>query len=67
MLELIRACLISDIIILALLLISITIVLIGHFKREKKHEDEKESLRKSRDYHIKELEKRSGLEDEDLH
>ena len=31
-----------------------------HFKKDKKHQEEKEKLEKSRDYHIDQLKKRSG-------
>lgn len=67
MLELIRMCLIVNIVILALLLVCITFIFISYLKREKKHENEKIDLRKSRDYHIKELEKRSNTENDDIH
>lgn len=67
MLELVKMCFIVNIVILALLLVCITFIFISYLKREKKHKEEKLELQKSRDYHIKELKKRSGVEDADIH
>ena len=67
MIELIRACLIVNIVVLVILLGWVIIMGIWHFKKDKKHQQEKAKLEESRDYHIKELKKRSGIEDVDLH
>ena len=65
--ELVKACLIANIVFLCILLVWLISMGVWFLRREKKHKKEKEQLQKSRDYHIKELEKRSGLKDEDLH
>ena len=67
MIELIKACLVVNIIVLVILLGWVIVMGIWHFKKDKKHQEEKAKLEQSRDYHIKELTKRSGLEDVDLH
>ena len=67
MLELIKACLIVNLIVLVILLVWVIIMGIWHFKKDKKHQEEKAKLEESRDYHINELKKRSGVEDVDLH
>ena len=67
MIELIKACLIVNIIMLMILLVWVIVMGIWHFKKDKKHQQEKAKLEESRDYHIKELRKRSGIEDVDLH
>lgn len=67
MIELIKACLIVNIVVLMVLLICIIVMGIWHFKKDKKHQEEKAKLEASRDYHIKELQKRSDKEDVDLH
>jgi uncharacterized membrane protein len=67
MIELIKACLIVNIIVLLILLIFVISMGIWYFKREIKHKEEKSDLKQSRDWHINELRKRSGVEDADLH
>ena len=67
MLELIKACLIVNLIVLVILLGWVIVMGIWHFKKDKKHQEEKAKLEESRDYHINELKKRSGVEDVDLH
>ena len=67
MIELIKACLITNIIVLVILLIWVIVMGIWHFKREVKHKKEKADLRQSRAHHIEELRKRSGIENDDLH
>jgi flagellar basal body-associated protein FliL len=67
MIELIKACLIVNIVVLVILLAWVIAMGIWHFKKDKKHQEEKAKLEESRDYHIKELKKRSGVEDVDLH
>ena len=67
MIELIKACLIVNIVVLVILLAWVIAMGIWHFKKDKKHQEEKAKLEESRDYHIKELKKRSGIEDVDLH
>ena len=67
MIELIKACLIVNIVVLVILLAWVIAMGIWHFKKDKKHQEEKAKLEESRDYHIKELQKRSGIEDVDLH
>lgn len=67
MIELITACLIVIVIVLVILLGWVIAMSIWHFKKDKKHHIEKKELEESRDYHIKELIKRSGIEDVDLH
>lgn len=67
MLELIKACLIVNLIVLVILLGWVIVMGIWHFKKDKKHQEEKAKLEISRDYHINELKKRSGVEDVDLH
>lgn len=67
MIELIKACLIVNIVVLVILLAWVIAMGIWHFKKDKKHQQEKAKLEESRDYHIKELQKRSGIEDVDLH
>ena len=67
MIELIKACLIVNIIVLMILLVWVIVMGIWHFKKDKKHHIEKKELEESRDYHIKELIKRSGNENVDLH
>ena len=67
MLELIKACLIVNLIVLAILIGWVIVMGIWHFKKDKKHQEEKAKLEESRDYHIKELQKRSESENVDLH
>jgi flagellar basal body-associated protein FliL len=67
MIELIKACLIVNIIVLVILLAWVISMGIWHFKKDKKHQEEKAKLEQSRDWHIEELKKRSGIEDVDLH
>jgi flagellar basal body-associated protein FliL len=67
MIELIKACLIVNIVVLVILLAWVIAMGIWHFKKDKKHQEEKARLEQSRDWHIKELKKRSGVEDVDLH
>lgn len=67
MIELIKACLIINIVVLVILLAWVIAMGIWHFKKDKKHQEEKERLTQSRDFHIKELKKRSENEDVDLH
>ncbi len=67
MIELIKACLIVNIIILTLLLGWVIAMGFWHFKKDKKHQEEKAKLEESRDYHIEELKKRSGVKDVDLY
>lgn len=67
MLELIKACLIVNIIVLVILLGWVIAMGIWHFKKDKKHQEEKAKLEISRDYHINELKKRSESENVDLH
>lgn len=67
MIELIKACLIVNIVVLMILLVWVIVMGIWHFKKDKKHQEEKAKLEESRDYHIKELQKRSDREDVDLH
>lgn len=67
MIELIRACLIVNIVVLVILLAWVIAMGIWHFKKDKKHQEERAKLEQSRNYHIEELKKRSGIEDVDLH
>ena len=67
MIELIKACLIVNIVVLVILLAWVIVMGIWHFKKDKKHQEEKARLEQSRDYHIKELQKRSENENVDLH
>ena len=67
MLGLIKACLIVNIIVLVILMAWVVVMGLWHFKKDKKHQEEKAKLQESRDYHIKELQKRSDKEDVDLH
>lgn len=67
MIELIKACLIVNIVVLVILLAWVIAMGIWHFKKDKKHQEERAKLEESRDYHINELKKRSGIEDVDLH
>ena len=67
MIELIKACLIVNIVVLVILLAWVIVMGIWHFKKDKKHQEEKARLEQSRDYHIKELKKRSENENVDLH
>lgn len=67
MLGLIKACLIVNIIVLVILMAWVVVMGLWHFKKDKKHQEEKAKLQESRDYHIKELHKRSDKEDVDLH
>ena len=67
MVELIKACLIVNIVVLVILLAWVIAMGIWHFKKDKKHQEERAKLEESRDYHINELKKRSGIEDVDLH
>ena len=67
MIELIKACLIVNIVVLVILLAWVIAMVIWHFKKDKKHQEERAKLEESRDYHINELKKRSGIEDVDLH
>jgi flagellar basal body-associated protein FliL len=67
MIELIKACLIVNIVVLVILLAWVIAMGIWHFKKDKKHQEEKAKLEQSRDWHIKELKKRSENEDVDLH
>ena len=67
MIELIKACLITNIIVLVILLAWVIVMGIWHFKREVEHKKEKAYLRQSRDYHTEALKKRSGIENDDLH
>lgn len=67
MIELIKACLIVNIVVLVVLLVWVIAMGIWHFKKDKKHQQEKADLQQSRDWHIKELEKRSENENVDLH
>ena len=67
MIELITACLIVNIIVLVILLGWVIAMGIWHFDKDKKHQEEKAKLEQSRNYHIEELKKRSGVEDVDLY
>jgi flagellar basal body-associated protein FliL len=67
MIELIKACLVVNIVVLVILLGWVIAMGIWHFKKDKKHQEEKAKLEQSRDWHIKELKKRSENEDVDLH
>jgi cytochrome oxidase assembly protein ShyY1 len=67
MIELIKLCLVVNIIVLVILLGWVIAMGIWHFKKDKKHQEEKARLEQSRDYHINELKKRSESEDVDLH
>lgn len=67
MIELIKACLIVNIVVLVVLLGWVIVMGIWHFKKDKKHQEEKAKLEQSRDWHIKELKKRSENENVDLH
>ena len=67
MIELIKACLIVNIVVLVILLAWVIAMGIWHFKKDKAHQEEKARLEQSRDYHIKELQKRSENENVDLH
>ena len=67
MIGLIKACLIVNIIVLVILLGWVIAMGIWHFKKDKKHQEEKARLEQSRDFHIEELRKRSGEQDVDLH
>jgi uncharacterized membrane protein len=62
MIELIRACLISNIIVLLVLLGLIIFMGVWHFKRENTHKQEKAELKQQNDYHCNELKKRYGEE-----
>ena len=64
MIELVMACLIINIIMLVLLFGLITALYIVFVKQERKHKEEIERLRKEKDYHIKQLERRSGIDSE---
>ena len=63
MIELIKACLIVNIIVLVILLAWVIAMGIWHFRKDKKHQEEKATLKQSRDYHIKQLIERSEKED----
>lgn len=67
MIELLKACLIVNIITLTLLLGWVIIMGVWHFRKDKKHQEEREKLKESRDFHIKELIKRSENKNVDLH
>lgn len=67
MIELIKACLIVNIVVLVILLAWVIAMGIWHFKKDKKHQQEKADLQQSRDWHINELKKRSENENVDLH
>jgi flagellar basal body-associated protein FliL len=67
MIELIKACLVVNIVVLVILLGWVIAMGIWHFKKDKKHQEEKAKLEQSRDWHMKELKKRSENEDVDLH
>lgn len=67
MIELIKACLIVNIVVLVILSAWVIAMGIWHFKKDKKHQEEKAKLEESRDWHMEELKKRSGIEDVDLH
>jgi uncharacterized membrane protein len=67
MIELIIACLIVSIMVLVILIGWVITMGIWHFKKDKKHQEERAKLEKSRDFHIEELKKRSGVEDVNLH
>ena len=67
MIGLIKACLIVNIIVLVILLGWVIAMGIWHFNKDKKHQEEKAKLEQSRDWHMKELKKRSENEDVDLH
>lgn len=67
MIELIKACLIVNIVVLVILLGWVIVMGIWHFEKDKKHQEEKAKLEQSRDWHMKELKKRSENEDVDLH
>ena len=60
MIGLMIACLVVNIITLIVLVVWVIIMGGWHFKKDKKHQEEKEKLEKSRDYHIDQLKKRSG-------
>lgn len=62
MIELIKGCLIINIIVLVILLVFVIAMGVWHFKKEVAHEKEKGKLREEKDYHCKELEKRCGIE-----
>lgn len=59
--------LLISIIISVLILATTMAIVILHFKEVKALKTENLLLEKSRDFHIKELEKRSGVQNEDLH
>lgn len=64
MIELIKACLIVNIIVLVILLGWVIAMGVWHFKKDKKHQEEKYELQKQKEYHCKELQKRYGIENE---
>lgn len=64
MIEIIKAFLIVDIIMLAILFACVIAMGIWHFKKDKKHKQEKARLEQSRDYHIKELQKKIGIQND---
>jgi hypothetical protein len=59
--------LLINIIISVLILATTTAIVVLHFKEVKELKKEISLLEKSRDYHINELKKRSGVQNEDLH
>lgn len=59
--------LLISIIVSALILATTTAIVVLHFKEVKALKTEIRLLEKSRDWHMKELEKRSDKEDVDLH
>jgi FtsZ-interacting cell division protein ZipA len=65
MIELIKSCLVVNIIVLVILVVWVVVMGIWHFKREVKHKEEKADLQQSRDYHLKMLKQKIGIENEE--
>ena len=65
MIELIKACLIVNIVVLMILLVWVIVMGIWHFKKDKKHQQEKAKLEQSRDFHINQLKQRDGCDMEE--
>lgn len=66
MIELIKACLVINIVGLFILLCLVITMCVFHIKREKAHKKEKTDLQNIRDFHIKELKKRAGYSTEEV-
>lgn len=62
MIKLMLASLILNALVFMTLIVWIIVMGFWHFKKDKKHEEEKETLKQSRDYHIKQLIERSEKE-----